>query len=222
MAAAKPEIRIKICGLRSAEAATAAANAGADFLGFNFVEGVRRQLQPEQGAQIIAEYKRDRERDPSHTPELVGLFRNQDVDWVNDLSAKVGLDYVQLCGDEDDAYMASMNLPIFRPVPVKQGTTPLDLDTLVAPHLNAGRIVLLDHYDKITLGGSGQSFDWAIAEGVANRDSVLLAGGLNPENVGTAIAQLSPWGVDVSSGVETDGVKDPDRIRAFISAVRNA
>ena len=222
MATAKPVTRIKICGLRNAETATVAAGAGADFLGFNFVEGVRRQLQPEQGAQIIAEYKLDRARDPSQNPGLIGLFLNQDSNWVNETSEKAGLDYVQLCGDEDDAYMARMNLPIFRQVRVKQGTTPLDLDRLVSPHLNAGRLVLLDHYDKATPGGSGKSFDWAIAVAVANRDCVLLAGGLNPENVGNAIAQLTPWGVDVSSGVETDGVKDPDRIRAFISAVRNA
>lgn len=219
MTTARPAIRIKICGLRSAEAATAAADAGADFLGFNFVDGVRRQLQPEQGAQIIAEYKRD--RGSSNAPGLVGLFRNQDADWVNEISTSAGLDYVQLNGEEDDAYIAKMNLPIFRQVRVKQGTTPLDLDRLVSPHLNAGRLVLLDHYDKATPGGSGKSFDWAIAVAVANRDNVLLAGGLDPENVGSAIAQLSPWGVDVSSGVETDGVKDPDRIRAFISAVRN-
>ena len=82
--------------------------------------------------------------------------------------------------------------------------------------------LLLDSYDRHTFGGSGLSFDWAAAEGVANLDNVLLAGGLNPENVQSAIAQLSPWGVDVSSGVETDGVKDPGRIRAFISAVRTA
>ncbi len=220
MAAAKRKTRIKICGLRSAEAATVAADAGADYLGFNFVEGVRRQLQPDEGAKIIAEYKRG--RGSSNVPELVGLFRNQDADWVNEISTSARLDYLQLNGDEDDAYIAKMNLPIVRQVRVRQGTTPIDLDGLVAPHLNADRIVLLDHYDKTTPGGSGKSFDWAIAVAVANRENVMLAGGLDPENVGSAIAQLSPWGVDVASGVETDGVKDPARIREFIKAVRNA
>lgn len=220
MASNKNYTRIKICGIRSAEAATVAADAGADFLGFNFVDGVRRQLQPDQGAKIIAEYKRD--RGSSNAAEIVGLFRNQDADWVNEISTSAGLDYVQLNGDEDDAYIARMYLPIVRQVRVKPGTTLMDLDGLVAPHLNADRIVLLDHYDKTTPGGSGKSFDWAIAVAVANRENVLLAGGLDPENVGSAIAQLSPWGVDVASGVETDGEKDPDRIRAFIKAVRNA
>ena len=212
--------RIKICGLRGADAAVAASNAGADYLGFNFVDGVRRQLQPDQGAQIVSDYKHD--RDDSNTPGLVGLFRNQDADWVNETSARAGLDYVQLCGGEDDDYMAQMQLPIFRQVRVKQGTTAIDLSKIVAPHLDADRIVLLDHYSEVLHGGTGQSFDWAAAEGVANREKVMLAGGLDPENVGSAIAQLSPWGVDVSSGVEIEGVKDPDRIRAFINAVRNA
>ncbi len=215
--------RIKICGLRSAGAAAVASRAGADFLGFVFVEGVRRQLQPEEGAQIIAEYRRN--RDDSNRPgtaRLVGLFRNQSADWVNETARKAGLDFLQLCGDEDDDYIARMDLPVFRQVRVKQGTTPEELDRLVAPHLNADRVVVLDRYDRDTPGGSGLSFDWAAAEGVANREKVLLAGGLKPENVQSAIGQLSPWGVDVSSGVETDGVKDPGRIQAFIEAVRNA
>jgi len=220
MATTMRPTRIKICGLRSAGAATAASEAGADFLGFNFVEGVRRQLQPEHGAQIVADYRRD--RDDSHTPGLVGLFRNQAADWVNETTQLAGLEYVQLCGGEDDAYIAQMNVPVFRQVRVMQGTTPEQLDRLVAPHLSAGRVVLLDSFDKSTPGGTGLTFDWAAAEGVADRDNVLLAGGLNPENVRAAIARLSPWGVDVSSGVETDGVKDPDRIRAFVNAVRNA
>ncbi len=213
--------RIKICGLRSVEATLAASNAGADYLGFNFVEGVRRQLQPEQGALIIADYKRNRDRTPE-TARLVGLFRNQDADWVNETSGLAGLDFVQLCGDEGDEYVAQMELPVFRQVRVKPGTTTEELGNLVSPHLDAGRIVLLDHFDKVSPGGSGKSFDWTVAEGVANLDNVLLAGGLDSDNVGSAIALLSPWGVDVASGVETDGVKDPDRIRAFIEAVRNA
>ena len=212
--------RIKICGFRSSVAALAASNAGADYLGFNFVDGVRRQLQPKEGARIVSDYKRD--RDSSYAPGLVGLFRNQDADWVNETAGEAGVDYVQLCGDENDAYMAQMDLPIFRQVRVRPDTTRDELTGLVSSHLDADRIVLLDHYDKTTPGGSGKSFDWTIAVAVANRENVLLAGGLDPENVGSAIAQLSPWGVDVASGVEVDGVKDPDRIRAFISAVRNA
>ncbi len=215
--------RIKICGLRSTEAALVTANAGADYLGFNFVEGVRRQLQPDEGIQIIAEYRAGLSKsENTNRPGLVGLFLNQSPDFVNDISRKAGLDYLQLCGDEDVDYISKIEIPIFKMVRVKDGTTPADLDQIVAPLLSADNGVLLDVYDKKTPGGSGKSFDWSAAEGIANRENVLLAGGLNPENVQSAITQLSPWGVDVASGVETDGVKNPDRIRAFIQSVRSA
>lgn len=212
--------KIKICGLRGAEAALAASNAGADYLGFVFVEGVRRQLKPADGAQLISEYRSANSTGSS--PGLVGLFRNQEITWVNEVVRTVGLDFVQLCGDEDDSYISMMNVPVFRQVRVKEGTTPTQLRKFVSPHLEAERVVVLDRFDKDTPGGSGLSFDWAAAENVANLDNVLLAGGLKPENVQSAIVRLSPWGVDVSSGVETDGVKNPERIRSFITAVRNA
>jgi phosphoribosylanthranilate isomerase len=219
----KHTTKIKICGLRSAEAALVAANAGANYLGFNFVEGVRRQLQPDEGTQIIAEYRaRLSESNNTNQPGLIGLFLNQDPDFVNEMTRKAGLDYLQLCGDEDTDYFSKIEVPFLKMVRVKDGTTPDDLERVITPLLDAGHGVLLDRFDKTTPGGSGLSFDWSTAQGIANRKDVLLAGGLNPENVQSAIAQLSPWGVDVSSGVETDGVKDPDRIRAFIEAVHTA
>jgi phosphoribosylanthranilate isomerase len=213
-------IKIKICGLKSAEAAIVASDAGADYLGFNFVEGVRRELQPEEGIQIIADYRSGRKT--LNRPAVVGLFRNRDPEFVNDLSRKAGLDYLQLCGNEDADYISKIELPIFKMVRVKDGTSQTDLDHVAAPLLAAHHGVLLDTYDKNTPGGSGHSFDWNTAEGIANRQNVLLAGGLTPENVQSAIRQLDPWGVDVASGVETDGVKDPDLIRAFIKAARSA
>jgi phosphoribosylanthranilate isomerase len=212
--------RTKICGLRSADAAVAASNAGADYLGFNFVEGVRRQIQPLEGAQILTDFRA--QKDASNTPKTVGLFRNQQPDFVNETARNLDLDYLQLCGDEDADYISKIELPIFKMVRVKDGTTYADLDQIITPLLDAGHGIVLDRFDKNTPGGSGLSFDWATAEGIADRNGVLLAGGLNPENVQSAIAQLSPWGVDVASGVETDGVKDPDLIRSFIEAVRSA
>jgi phosphoribosylanthranilate isomerase len=150
------------------------------------------------------------------------LFRNQDADWVNQTARQADLDYLQLCGDENCEYMDRRELPVLKQVRVRKGTTPEKLAGMVSPFLASNRSVVLDRYDRDTPGGSGRTFDWAAAEGVANLDNVLLAGGINPENVGSAINQLSPWGIDVSTGVETDGMKDPVRIRAFIDAVRNA
>ena len=210
--------QIKICGLRSAEAASAASECGADFLGFVFVDGVRRQLQPEEAAQIINEYRSSTQ--VSKSTKLVGLFRNQSLDFVNQTAAETDLDFVQLCGEEDPDYVSRLNLPIFRQIRVKDGTKPDDLYKIVESHLIAGHRVILDRFDIDTPGGSGRSFNWSAAEGVAEQSNVLLAGGLKSENVQAAISQLAPWGVDVSSGVETDGVKDPKLIKTFIEAVR--
>ena len=214
--------KVKICGLRDTESALVAADAGADYLGFNFVEGVRRQLVPMEGQHIVRSYRIRDHRRGSPGPRLVGLFRNQDAHWVNTTTRNVDLDYVQLTGDEDETYIRSMWKPVIKHARVKEGMTPDDVDELVAPHLDAGRIVLLDRYDRWTPGGAGKAFDWSAAAGVANRDNVMLAGGLNPDNVRDAIAQLDPWGVDVASGVETDGVKDHAKIRAFVQAAKSS
>ncbi len=216
---------VKICGIKTAEAAWASAAAGADFLGFNFVEGVRRQLKTFEGQAVIRSYRtrgdrRDRRRGKG--PKLVGLFRNQDLDWVNRLGRQMDLDCVQLNGDEDEAYTRGVHKQVFRQVRIRPETDRDELSDIVQRHLDAGRYVLLDHYDPVSPGGSGKRFDWSIAEGIASREGVLLAGGLNPENVGEAIRQLAPWGVDVASGVETDGEKDHDKIQAFVDAVRAA
>ena len=210
--------RIKICGLRSAKAALVASECGADFLGFVFVDGVRRQLQPDEGARVIKEYRSSTQS--SEETKLVGLFRNQSTDFVNQTAAKSGLDFLQLCGEENPDYVSRLELPIFRQIRVKDGTTPDGLHKIVSPHLTAGHHIILDRFDSDTPGGSGKSFNWDAAEGVAKQENVLLAGGLKPKNVRTAMAQLTPWGVDVSSGVETDGIKDPELIKAFIETVR--
>ena len=210
--------QIKICGLRSAEAASVASECGADFLGFVFVDGVRRQLQPDEAAQIINEYRSSTQ--VSKSTKLVGLFRNQSLDFVNQTAAETDLDFIQLCGEEDPDYVSRLNLPIFRQIRVKDGTKPKDLYKTVESHLNAGHRVILDRFDIDTPGGSGRSFNWSAAEGVAEQSNVLLAGGLKSENVQAAISQLAPWGVDVSSGVETDGIKAPKLIKTFIEAVR--
>lgn len=219
--------RVKICGLRDSDAALTAARAGADFLGFVFVEGVRRQLTPFQGQEIVRGY-RIRTRDHRKTrardnvAKTVGLFRNQDAKWVNRVAQQVDLDYIQLCGDEDEAYTRAIWKPIFRQVRVKPDTNAAQLASTVKPHLAAGQHIILDTYDTDAPGGSGKRFNWQLAEGIAHADNVLLAGGLAPDNVASAIERLKPWGVDVSTGVETDGIKDLDKVRRFIQNAKSA
>ncbi len=218
--------KVKICGFRDGDSAVEAARAGADYLGFVLVEGVRRQLTPFQAQEVVRNY-RIRSRDHRvrraryKGPKVVGLFRNQDARWVNKTAQQVDLDCVQLCGDEDDAYIRAMWRPVLRQVRIKSDMSPAELEDVVEHHLSNNRMVVLDQYDEHVPGGTGKVFDWSIAEGIANREGVLLAGGLSPDNVGHALNRLTPWGVDVSSGVETDGVKDHAKLRSFIETAKS-
>ena len=214
----------KICGLRDVPNALVAAESGADFLGFNFVEGVRRQLQPAEGSQIIYDFRMAFDGDAM--PGIVGLFANQDAGFINDIIHRCGLDYVQLCGDEPPEFWDELAAPVIRQVKVREDLPRSEAVSLVservAETLAAGHMALLDKHQPGALGGTGKTFDWSIARGLASDSPVMVAGGLNPRNVAEAIAIAAPWGVDVSSGVETDGIKDADKIRAFAAAVRAA
>ena len=218
--------KVKICGIRDGDSAVEAVRAGADFLGVVLVEGVRRQLTRFQAQEVVRNY-RIRERDHrikrlrQKGVKVVGLFRNQDVRWVNKAAQQIDLDCVQLNGEEDEAYMRAMWKPVIRQLRIKSDMSREELSDLVDHHLSLDRIVLLDRYDEQAPGGTGKTFDWSIAEGIADRDGVLLAGGLTPSNVDSAVEQLKPWGVDVSTGVETDGIKDHSKIRAFIETAKS-
>ena len=213
----------KICGLRDVDSALVAADRGAAFLGFNFVPGVRRQLTLKRGREIIDEYRRRRKK---AGPRLVGLFADQPLEEVNRIALYCGLDMVQLCGDEPPEYWDGVELPVIRQVKVpKEG--PRDevvasLTERVQEAANHASVPLLDRKESGSLGGTGLSFDWSLATEVSKRYEILLAGGLTPENVGRAIATAAPWGVDVSSGVETGGTKDRQKIAAFARAVSKA
>ena len=232
----------KICGFRDAAAAKVAADAGASFLGFVFVEGVRRQLSPERGAETIAELRAalggaSRIADgggafSKHLPKIVGLFANQPADFVNGVARACGLDYAQLCGDETPAFWDALELPVIRQVKVRESLGREGAVALAARQaaeaLDAGHLALLDKHKRGELGGTGAAFDWTLAKeigatvngGAGGVDGgLMLAGGLTPENVADAIETASPWGVDVSSGVETGGVKDHAKIRGFARAV---
>ena len=212
--------RFKICGIRTVEHASAAADAGADLLGFNFVEGVRRQLQPDEGADIIDRYRVEQAHS---SPKIVGLFANQDIEEVNRIIRLCKLDYAQLCGDEPPEYWDSVEAGVIRQVKVSAEGSRAEIIRRVMAEVDAvvsrGHRILLDKHVEGSLGGTGRVFDWEIAREVAKSHDILLAGGLSPDNVAAAISMTRPWGVDVSSGVETDGVKDVAKIRAFASEV---
>ena len=215
-------IWFKICGLRDPASARVAAESGASLLGFAFVEGVRRQLLPEQGQEIISECRRAH---PDERASTVGLFANQSTEFVNEVVRLCSLDYVQLCGDEPPEIWERLDARVIRQVKVREDLPRAEAVSQairqVSEALDAGQDAVLDKYQVGHLGGTGFSFDWAIARDIARDHRVVLAGGLNPENVADAIRQVRPWAVDVSTGVETDGVKDHVKIRAFAAAVRS-
>lgn len=215
--------RFKICGIRDLPNALVAAESGAELVGFVFVEGVRRQLQPDVAAKIITAL-RDKTADAS--PGIVGLFANQSPRFINDVIRLCGLDHLQLCGDEAPEMWDLLDAPVIRQVKVREDL-PRDQSLEEACRkaeeaLDAGHRVLLDKHEAGHLGGTGIVFDWGLARDIAKDYRVSLAGGLTPYNVADAIDTVRPWAVDVSSGVETDGVKDPAKIRAFAAAVRDA
>ena len=185
---------------------------------------MRRQLAPDEARALIDEY-RARLPGPSG-PALVGMFADQPAGFVIRVVERCGLDYVQLCGSEDAAYWGRMPVPVFRSIRVRDDG---GRDAAVRETVRRARIIAdrgqtphLDTYRPGSPGGTGHTFDWAIAAEVTRRFKTVLAGGLTPGNVGGAIAAAGPWCVDVSSGVESGGVKDASKIVAFAEAVRAA
>jgi phosphoribosylanthranilate isomerase len=212
--------RVKICGLSRKEDALAAAEAGADFLGFIFAPS-RRQITPETAEEIIAAV-----RNSGQHPETVGVFVNEKPAIVNDIANRLRLDRVQLSGDEDREYCREIGSPVIKVIHISQDTT----GTKILSEMRTGFdklddkdcLYLLDTGGANSYGGTGKPFDWRIAEEVCTEFKVIVAGGLNPDNVRGLITEVNPWGVDVSSGVEINGQKDINRIKEFIRIVREA
>ncbi|MEI7769030.1 MAG: phosphoribosylanthranilate isomerase [Chloroflexales bacterium] len=201
---------IKICGLRMIEHALVAAEAGADLVGFVFAPS-RRQVSAAAAAEIAAAVRAL----PAPHPLVVGLFVNAPAVEINAVAESVGLDLVQLSGDEPLAAAAGIGLPIIK-------TVRMDGSDREAAWIAAGVRLLVDAHVPGAYGGTGARADWRQAAGLARRAPLILAGGLDPANVAAAKAHVRPWGVDVSSGVEAGGTKSAALIRAFIAAARAA
>ncbi len=209
--------RIKICGIREEAHALAAAEAGADFIGLVFAPSPRR-VTLNQAEEIASAVKR------SHNIQVAGVFVNIPAYVADRIAEFCHLDWVQLSGDESWEYCAVITRPIIKAVRIGEQPPNKICDDLAAGAkvLKQKYVYLLDSQVKDKCGGTGMTFDWRLARQAAEKFPVIIAGGLTPANVAEAINTAAPWGVDVSSGVETDGVKDIAKIKAFIEAVRRA
>ena len=219
---------VKICSARAVEHADWAREAGADAIGMIFADAPRRidlkvarAIRRELGPRVeIAEATTDtiqRERVQAGQPLLVGVFARQSVDEIERVLDRVDLDMVQLSGGEHPALSGRIRRAVVRAVHVQEG---MDARAVLREIARAPNTVTHLEPKSKQGGGMGRTFDWSLAAEVARARPFFLAGGLNPDNVGEAVRTVQPWAVDVSSGVETDGVKDREKIRAFIAAAK--
>lgn len=196
-------VRVKICGITTLEDALAAVAAGADALGFVFVAKSPRCVTPQKAAAMVREL-------PPFV-QTVGLFVDEEAEQVNWTADFCGLDLVQLHGDEEPDDCVEINRRVIKAFRVK--------DAASLAGINRYRVAgyLLDAWTPEAHGGTGQTFDWGLARSAGIAGRLVLAGGLTPENVAEAVRVVSPYGVDVSSGVESaPGRKDPEKVREFI------
>jgi len=203
-------VKVKICGITNWADAKAAVEGGADFLGFNFYPGSPRYIAPTKARRIVM-------RLPTRV-SAVGVFVNEREEKLLSIAQHVGLDYLQLHGDESPATVSRLkrSLPVIKAIRVKK---PFSAGVLT--RFTDAAAFLLDGYDSRRRGGTGKTFEWEIARRAENYGPIFLAGGLNANNVREAIGTAMPYAVDVCSGVEKKpGKKDLVQLKAFMRAVR--
>ncbi|PLR80889.1 phosphoribosylanthranilate isomerase [Bacillus canaveralius] len=201
-------MKVKICGITDSITAQAAVKAGADAIGFVFAESSRR-VTPEQAGAIAAIL-------PGHV-QKVGVFVNETIEQIERIANTAKLDLIQLHGDESPEFCKAISLPVVKAISI---STSEDMKELVRYETE---YVLLDSPKGKYRGGNGTKFNWELAaEASKSETKVILAGGLNANNVAEAIGKVDPYMVDVSSGVETDGKKDISKINRFIAIAKQA
>ena len=212
--------QVKICGIKEKGHALTAVEAGADFIGFVFAPS-KRQVSSARAHEVINAVKRR-----SNAMKTVGVFVDTPASEVNRIADFCGLGWIQLSGDESWEYCREIERPIIKVVHVPAGKTAMQIIAEIKKgsqlSLRQELICLLDSQVGTAYGGTGQAFNWQLAKEVSVSLPIIIAGGLTPRNVGKLVRNIRPWGVDVSSGIETNGRKDAAKIREFIQTVREA
>ncbi|WP_264738159.1 phosphoribosylanthranilate isomerase [Cytobacillus firmus] len=199
-------MKVKICGIRDIGTALSAIESGADALGFVFAES-KRKINPMAAGEIIRELPREVLK--------VGVFVNETKETIEEIASVSGINVIQLHGDETPEFCSSFSFPVIKALSIGSPDDLSQLDEYSCEY------ILLDSPKGKYRGGNGVSFDWSILNENSTKDKkIILAGGLNPENVGEGIKAANPYMVDVSSGVETEGKKDLEKIKRFIDITK--
>ncbi|OGH97486.1 MAG: hypothetical protein A2104_07810 [Candidatus Melainabacteria bacterium GWF2_32_7] len=208
-------VKIKICGITTLEDASLAAQLGAWAVGFIFYKKSPRYIEPDKAKLIIKEL-------PDNI-EKIGVFVDLPLDEIQDIALKTGITQIQLHGNESKDFCTEVvnkiNLPVIKAIRVKDF---VDLSS-IPDYKNVVSAVLLDSYSKALFGGTGESFNWGIAkEAKTYNIPIILAGGINPDNIVSAYAEVQPYALDISSGIEEyKGIKDHNKLKELFSAINH-
>ena len=199
---------IKICGLTNIVQTKACTDLGVDWIGFNCWNGSSRYIEPNQIRDIINSIPK--------SITTVGVFVNEPLKTLEKIMNDTGVDLAQLHGDENYEYIEKIKVPWFKAFRVTPEFNPKKIKCF------GQELFLLDSYSKINFGGTGEKLDWNRIAEYSNLGKLILAGGLNPENIVDAVKKVRPWGVDVCSGVEKEpGIKDMLKVKSFVQKLRN-
>ena len=202
-------MRVKICGITNLDDAMRATELGADAVGFVFYSDSPRAVDPSVVKEII------RRLPPFVTS--VGVFANSSHQEILEIVDVCGLDVIQIQGDESPEFCGKLGYRVIKAIRVR------DSSSLEKMKLYSVRAFVLDTYREEALGGTGKTFDWGLALDAKRYGSIILAGGLTPENIRDAVDTVRPAGVDVSSGVEREvGIKDTEKVKKFIRTAKEA
>jgi len=202
-----PVLHVKVCGVTNVADAEACVAAGVDAVGLNFWSRSNRRCAEDVARRIVEAV--------GGAVRVVGVFVDAGPEEIRRIRRETGIAWAQLHGDEPPDEVEALLPHAFKAL---RADGPAVVERA---RLQPGHLVLLDAHVPGSPGGTGRTFDWSLARDVAAERRLLLAGGLGPHNVGEAVRAVQPWGVDVASGVErSPGVKDPDRIRAFVDGAR--
>jgi len=208
--------KIKICGLKLKNDFEFVASLNVDYAGIIFVENVKRQISITEAEKIS-----DVINKINNPPKLVGLFADQKLEYIKKIYHRYGLDYVQLCGSENEEFLNELDIPFIKQIKLKNDINFKKIFNQIEFVKSIGGLVSIDTYKEGHYGGSGELINLSDAKKIINKYKVFLSGGLNSDNIINIIETIKPWAVDVSSGVELNNKKNICKIEKFVNNVRS-